>query len=72
MGATFRTLIKVLAATALLSGPMLADDDDDDDDDQGFGLAGILSAGNKEDLESIELGADIPLTSAPWMLKSVP
>ncbi|MDA7428474.1 hypothetical protein PGB28_08380 [Primorskyibacter aestuariivivens] len=43
---------------------------DDDDDDRGFGMAGILSASNKHDLEPIQLGAGIPLTSAPWELKS--
>nr|WP_229666211.1 hypothetical protein [Actibacterium pelagium] len=47
--------------------PALADDDDDDD---GFGLAGILSASNKEDLPPIILSAGIPLADAPWELKS--
>ena len=39
-------------------------------DDHGFGPAGILSGKNKEDLEPIQLGAGIPLTSAPWELQS--
>ena len=56
-----------ILAFGLSFTPALADDDDDD---KGFGLAGILSASNKEDLEPIQLGAGIPLTSAPWELKS--
>jgi len=41
-----------------------------DEDDKGFGMAGILSASNKADLEPIQLSAGMPLTSAPWVLKS--
>ena len=63
----FKTLPAILAALALSVTPVLADDDDDDD---GFGLAGILSAKNKEDLEPIQLSSGMPLTSAPWALKS--
>ncbi len=40
------------------------------DDDSGFGLAGILSASNKEDLPPITLGAGLPLADAPLALKS--
>ncbi|WP_298850094.1 hypothetical protein [uncultured Ruegeria sp.] len=40
------------------------------DDDNNFGLAGILSAKNKEDLPPITLSAGVPLTEAPWELKS--
>ena len=62
-----------LALAALLAAALpfaaLADGDDDDDA-PAFGLAGILSASNKQDLEPIQLGAGIPLTSAPWVLKS--
>lgn len=61
-----RILTKALMAAALIATPALADDDDN----PRFGLAGILSAKNKEDLEPIQLGAGIPLTSAPWTLKS--
>ncbi|MEL6127397.1 MAG: hypothetical protein AAGJ92_04795 [Pseudomonadota bacterium] len=43
---------------------------DDDDDDRGFGLAGILSAKNKEDLPPITLSAGVPLSDAGWELKS--
>ncbi len=64
----FKTLPAVLAAMALSITPAMADDDDDDDD--GFGMAGILSAKNKEDLEPIQLSAGMPLTSAAWELKS--
>ena len=42
----------------------------DDDDDRGFGLAGILSASNKEDLPAITLSAGMPLAEAGWELKS--
>ena len=59
-----RALLAFTAALAFSIAPAVADDDD------GFGLAGILSASNKEDLEPIQLGAGIPLTSAPWELKS--
>lgn len=62
-----RTLVAALATTALVVGPVWADDDDDD---KGFGLAGILSASNKETLEPIQLSAGVPLSSAPWKLKS--
>ncbi|WP_299922327.1 hypothetical protein [uncultured Pelagimonas sp.] len=60
-------LLTALLAAAL---PFAALADNDDDDDDKFGLAGVLSAKNKEDLEPIQLGAGIPLTSAPWVLKS--
>ncbi len=62
-----RHFISALIATALISGPVFADDDDAK---PSFGLAGLLSGKNKEDLEPIQLGAGIPLTSAPWVLKS--
>ena len=42
----------------------------DDDDDNGFGVAGLLSGKNKEDLPPIILSAGEPLASAPWVLKS--
>ncbi|MEM1264698.1 MAG: hypothetical protein AAGI50_01635 [Pseudomonadota bacterium] len=53
-------------ATLAFAPPALSDDDDDD----GFGLAGILSASNKEDLPPVLLGAGIPLSEEPWALKS--
>ncbi len=60
--------VTMLCVGLMCAAPAFADDDDDDDD--GFGLAGILSASNKEDLEPIQLSAGEPLTSAPWVLKS--
>ncbi|MBO9434868.1 hypothetical protein J7394_11680 [Ruegeria sp. R13_0] len=61
-------LVRVIAMLALaLPTAALADDDDDDD---GFGLAGLLSAKNKEDLPPITLSAGVPLAEAPWELKS--
>lgn len=35
-----------------------------------MGLAGLLSAGNKQDLPPITLSAGAPLTAGPWQLKS--
>lgn len=35
-----------------------------------MGLAGLLSAGNKQDLPPITLSAGAPLAAAPWVLKS--
>ena len=52
-------------AAALAASPLFADDDD-----EGFGLAGILSASNKEDLPPIILSAGMPLAEAPLALKS--
>ncbi len=43
---------------------------DDDDDAPSFGMAGILSSGNKEDLPPVILSAGMPLSDAPWELKS--
>ena len=63
----FFTTMAVMAALALPTGVMA---DDDDDDDMKFGMAGILSAKNKEDLPPIILSAGMPLTDAPWVLKS--
>ncbi len=57
-----------VAAMVAMALPAAASADDDDDD--GFGLAGILSAKNKEDLPPITLSAGVPLAEAPWELKS--
>ena len=51
----------------MLADQMVADDDDDR---PKFGLAGILSSKNKEDLPPITLSAGEPLAAAPLMLKS--
>ncbi|MCT4578256.1 hypothetical protein [Donghicola sp.] len=63
-----RKFITMLAIAATL--PMATMADDDDDDDMKFGMAGLLSAKNKHDLEPIQLSAGMPLTSEPWVLKS--
>lgn len=62
----FKLITAALIATALPFAAMA----DDDDDDAGFGLAGILSAKNKEDLPPITLSAGMPLAEAGWELKS--
>ncbi|TMV09102.1 hypothetical protein FGK63_08300 [Ruegeria sediminis] len=56
------------AIAASLAWPMttLADEDDK----PGLGLAGLLSASNKEDLPPIILSAGMPLAEAPWVLQS--
>ena len=53
--------IGIIAALILGAAPVQAHD---------LGLAGLLSSGNKQDLEPIQLSAGMPLTSAPWTLKS--
>ncbi|KUJ80538.1 hypothetical protein AVO45_05685 [Ruegeria marisrubri] len=58
-----------LALVAALTLPTLALADDDDDK-PGMGLAGLLSASNKQDLPPITLSAGMPLAEAPWRLKS--
>lgn len=63
-----RIAIAALAA-ALIALPANAQDDDDDDGPT-FGLAGLLSATNKEDLPPITLSAGMPLADAPLTLKS--
>ncbi|WP_298494671.1 hypothetical protein [uncultured Maritimibacter sp.] len=60
-------LILASAAFALTLSPVYADDDDGD---AGFGLAGLLSADNSEDLPPILLSAGQPLAEAPLTLKS--
>ena len=37
---------------------------------EGFGVAGLLSGKNKEDLPPIILSSGEPISSAPWVLKS--
>lgn len=59
-----RTLLAAALATALPFAALA------DDDAKEFGLAGLLSAKNKQDLEPIQLSAGTPLTNAPWVLKS--
>ncbi|WP_430538975.1 hypothetical protein [Ruegeria pomeroyi] len=52
-------LVAALPMTALADG-----------DDGRLGLAGLLSAKNKEDLPPIILSAGMPLADAPWVLQS--
>ncbi|MDF1804311.1 hypothetical protein [Thalassovita sp.] len=42
----------------------------DDDDQPKFGMAGLLSSKNKQDLPPVILSAGEPLASAPWELQS--
>ena len=63
-----KRLALAFAIAALLPLPALADSDDDDN--PSFGLAGILSASNKEDLPPIILSSGMPLAEAPLTLKS--
>ncbi|MBO9412310.1 MULTISPECIES: hypothetical protein [unclassified Ruegeria] len=58
--------LSTLAIAAAMTLPSVVNADDD----SGFGLAGLLSAKNKEDLPPIILSAGEPLTDAPWELKS--
>ncbi|WP_238364915.1 hypothetical protein [Mesobacterium pallidum] len=60
--------IALITALALAATPLLADDHDDDS--PRFGLAGVLSSGNKQDLPPIILSAGMPLSDAPWVLQS--
>ncbi|MGB1033480.1 MAG: hypothetical protein ACPG7W_00535 [Paracoccaceae bacterium] len=51
-----------LAALLMVSGASASAD--------GFGVAGLLSGKNKEDLPPIILSAGEPISAAPWTLKS--
>ncbi|MBA85455.1 MAG: hypothetical protein CML60_04375 [Rhodobacteraceae bacterium] len=62
----FSAIVAVMAALALPTGTLA----DDDDDDMKFGMAGILSSKNKQDLPPVILSAGMPLADAPWVLKS--
>ncbi|MGP6089458.1 hypothetical protein [Antarctobacter jejuensis] len=64
------TLLRLLAASATLAALPFAAIADDDDDKVTFGMAGILSAKNKQDLPPIILSAGVPISEAPWELKS--
>ena len=62
---------RLFAAALCLALPAAAlAGDDDDPGKASLGLAGLLSAANKEDLPPITLSAGMPLTDAPWLLKS--
>ena len=55
----------ILAMSLAATGAMA-----DDDDGPSFGVAGVLSGSNKEDLPPIILSAGMPISEAPWVLKS--
>lgn len=59
-----------LAALIALASPATALAEEADAADAAIGLAGLLSAGNKQDLPPITLSAGAPLTTDPWILKS--
>lgn len=59
-----------LALALSLTIPTFALANDDDDDAPRLGLAGLLSASNKEDLPPVILSAGMPLSEKPWELKS--
>lgn len=61
---------RLIAAAAALTMALPALAQDDDDDGSGFGMAGVLSSGNSEDLPPITLSAGMPLADAPLQLKS--
>ncbi len=61
-------LSTVFGATLALMLPVSAQADDDNG--PKFGLAGLLSGSNKEDLPPVILSAGEPLAAAPWVLKS--
>lgn len=62
--------LKHLILAALIASTPLAGIAEDDDDAPRFGLAGILSSKNKENLPPITLSAGMPLAEAPLELKS--
>lgn len=63
---TIRTAYVALLAAAIACGtPVIADNDD-----SGFGAAGVLSGKNKVDLPPLTLSAGVPVSEAPWVLKS--
>lgn len=61
--------LTALAAILSLALPM-AGLADKADDAPAFGLAGLLSGSNKQDLPAILLSAGMPLAEAAWVLKS--
>lgn len=59
--------MKTLTLITALSLPFAAVADEKT---SGFGMAGILSSTNKQDLPPILLSAGEPLAAAPWVLQS--
>jgi len=62
--------MRILTAAGLALALPLAAMADDDEAAPALGLAGLLSAGNKQDLPPIMLSAGMPLAEAPLRLKS--
>lgn len=58
-------ILVALSALALAAGMA-----EGDEDAPAIGLAGLLSAGNKQDLPPITLSAGAPLAAEAWKLKS--
>lgn len=58
----------ILAALAVL--PLALPAAAEEEEGATLGLAGLLSAGNKQELPPITLSAGAPLAEAPWVLKS--
>lgn len=56
-------LLHAIVFAAALPFPALAED-------EALGLAGLLSAGNKEELSPLTLSAGAPLSDKPWVLTS--
>lgn len=62
--------MRILIAAGLAAALPLAAMADEDEAAPALGLAGLLSAGNKQDLPPIMLSAGMPLAEAPLRLKS--
>jgi hypothetical protein len=62
--------MRILTAAGLALALPLAAMADEDEAAPALGLAGLLSAGNKQDLPPIMLSAGMPLAEAPLRLKS--
>ncbi|MGH1368005.1 MAG: hypothetical protein ACRBCL_05260 [Maritimibacter sp.] len=59
-----------MSAIALLAAVPVPAFADDDDDGPSLGMAGLLSGSNKVDLPPVILSAGMPISDAPWVLKS--
>ena len=62
-------IYSLVLAFALVSAPAMADKDDDDDG-PSFGLAGLLSKKNREELPKLTLKSGEALSKAPIELRS--
>ena len=59
-----KPIATLAAVLALAAGTAAAQDG------TGFGMAGLLSGSNSEDLPPITLSAGMPISDGPWTLKS--